>query len=74
MLFGEIRNGARSLFRVPIVTAISILTVGAGAALFRVVKAVLLNPLPYTDAGRLAWLAEINDAGNRTQVAWCLCR
>jgi len=44
--------------------------VGAGTALFSVVKAVLLNPLPYSDPSRIAWLAETNDAGKPTQVAY----
>ena len=42
---------------------------GAGAALFSVVKAVLLNPLPYPEPGRIGWIAEVNDAGKQTQVA-----
>lgn len=46
------------------------LGVGAGTALFSVVKAVLLNPLPYAEPGRIAWIAELNDAGRRTQVAY----
>jgi predicted permease len=74
MLIRELRHAARSLVRVPSLTAISILTValgvGAGTALFSVVKAVLLNPLPYTDPGRLAWVAEVNDHGKPTQVAY----
>ncbi|MGO9254930.1 MAG: ABC transporter permease [Bryobacteraceae bacterium] len=74
MLFREIRYAARSLARVPSLTAISILTValgvGAGTALFSVVKAVLLNPLPYAEPDRLAWLAEVNDHGRQTQVAY----
>lgn len=39
-------------------------------ALFTVVKAVLLNPLPYADPGRLAWLTEINEKGRSMQVAF----
>ena len=74
MAFSEIRYAMRSLARVPSLTAISILTValgvGAGTALFSVVKAVLLNPLPYADPGRLAWVAEINDHGRPMQVAF----
>jgi predicted permease len=73
MLLQEIRHGVRALLRVPSLTAISILTValgvGAGAALFSVVKAVLLNPLPYPEPGRIAWIAEVNDSGRQTQVA-----
>jgi putative ABC transport system permease protein len=74
MAFSEIRLAARSLARVPSLTAISILTValgvGAGTALFSVVKAVLLNPLPYANPGRLAWLAEINEHGRPMSVAF----
>jgi len=74
MEFREIRYAARSLVRVPGLTAISILTValgvGAGTALFSVVKAVLLNPLPYADAGRLAWLSEVNEKGRPMNVAF----
>ena len=64
MPFQEFRHGARALLRVPSLTAISVLTValgvGAGTSLFSVVKAVLLNPLPYPEPGRLAWIAEVN--------------
>lgn len=74
MPFRELRHALRSLARVPGLTAISILTValgvGAGTALFSVVKAVLLNPLPYPDPGRLAWLAEVNDNGKPIHVAF----
>lgn len=74
MLLQELRQGARALLRIPSLTTISILTValgvGAGASLFSVVKAVLLNPLPYPDPGRLAWLAEVNAKGRQIQVAY----
>jgi len=74
MLLQEVRHGARALLRVPSLTAISILTValgvGAGTSLFSVVKAVLLNPLPYAEPDRLAWLAEVNEKGRETQVAY----
>src|ERR1700683_5644967 len=74
MLLQEIRHGARALLRVPSLTAISILTVtlgvGVGASLFSVVKAVLLDPLPYAEPDRLAWLAEVNEKGRGIQVAY----
>lgn len=73
MVFDFVRRATRSLRRAPALSVISILTValgvGAGTALFSVVKAVLLNPLPYPDPGRLAWIAELNEAGRPTQVA-----
>ena len=53
MLLQEFRHGVRALLRVPSLTAISVITValgvGAGTSLFSVVKAVLLNPLPYPE-------------------------
>lgn len=74
MALSELRHAVRSLARVPSLTAISIFTValgvGAGTALFSVVKGVLLNPLPYPQSDRLAWLAEINDHGTPMQVAF----
>ena len=61
MPFGSLRHVVRSLGRAPALAVISILTValgvGAGTALFSVVKAVVLNPLPYPRPGRLAWVA-----------------
>jgi putative ABC transport system permease protein len=61
----DLRQALRALRRVPSLTVVSILTValgvGAGTSLFSVVKAVLLNPLPYPQADRLAWIAESSD-------------
>lgn len=65
-MFQQIRQALRSLRRAPGLTAISVVTValgvGAGTALFSVVKAVLLNPLPYRDPGQLVWIAPLGDA------------
>ncbi len=53
-------------------TTVSVLTVALGvgscAALFSVVKAVLLQPLPYADPGALAWIASTNQ-GSETSTS-----
>ena len=60
-IWQEVRHASRSLRRTPAFTAASVvtLTVGIGAttAIFAVVDAALLKPLPYPDADRLVVLA-----------------
>ena len=54
----DVRHGARSLARVPTLSASIILTVGLGiggcTAVFAVVDALFLKPLPYPESDRLA--------------------
>jgi predicted permease len=56
-LMQDVRFGVRSALRVPLFTLLAIVTlalgIGANAAVFGVVKSVLLDALPYADAGRL---------------------
>jgi len=58
----DVRTALRQLARSPVVTAVSILTlalgIGANTAIFNVVYAVLLRPLPYANADRLVVVAE----------------
>ncbi|HET7114470.1 MAG TPA: ABC transporter permease, partial [Pyrinomonadaceae bacterium] len=65
-LFKDIRYGLRSLLKHRTFTAISIVTlalgIGANTAIFTVVNAVVLRPLPYDDAERLAMLWTTKDS------------
>ena len=69
-LFKDIRYGLRSLLKHPTFTAISIVTlalgIGANSAIFSVVNAVVLRPLPYQDSERLGMLWTTKD-GNLEQ-------
>ena len=72
-LIGDLRYACRSLVRQPTFAAVAILTlvlgIGANTAIFSVIKAVLLNPLPYQDPSRLVVLSEQNPDGNADLVA-----
>jgi len=71
-LLQDIRYGIRTLLKQPAFTAIAIITIalgiGANTAIFSVVNAVILRPLPYTDADRLMmlWSTTARD-GNQEQ-------
>jgi putative ABC transport system permease protein len=69
---GDLKLAIRSLFKQPIfaLTAVATLALGIGAttAIFSVVNAVLLKPLPYRDADRvmIVW----GDLRNRNVTDW----
>jgi predicted permease len=59
-LGSDVRHGVRSLMRAPAFTLAAVLTIGLGiganVAIFSVINAVLLRPLPYADPDRLVIL------------------
>jgi putative ABC transport system permease protein len=72
-LLGDFRYALRSLARQPTFAAVAILTlvlgIGTNTAIFSVIKAVLLNQLPYQRPSQLVVLAEQNPDGNTDLTA-----
>src|ERR1044071_364656 len=70
----DLRYGLRSLLKHPTFTAVCVVTlalgVGANTAIFTVVNAVVLRPLPFQDADRLAMIWTTREANQEQPLSF----
>jgi putative ABC transport system permease protein len=71
----DLRSAAKALVKARGFTIASVTTLalglGAATAVFSVVEAVLVRPLPFTDPARVMWMSEVfTDTGATMSISW----
>ena len=70
-LLKDIRYAVRSLVKRPGFAVLAVVTlglgIGANTAMFSVINAVILRPLPYAEPDRLVWM---NESGDEVANRW----
>src|SRR5262249_21148506 len=73
-LFQDLRYGVRMLLKSPGFTVVAALAlmlgIGANSAIFSVVNAVILRPLPYEESERLVFLSERSPQLEGMSISW----
>ena len=73
-LIKDIQYGFRNLLKRPAFTVVALITlalgIGANTAIFSLINAVLIRPLPFVEPDRLVWAwGNIRNGGNRASVS-----